>query len=206
MSESQLRQNILDEFEFDPSFNSGHIDVAVERDVVILTGHVISYAEKLAAIAATRRVKGVHAISEHIEVRYPFTKTADDQIAQRASDILDWNVLVPASSIEVQVEDGWLTLSGTVDWHYERAAAEDDVRKLAGVVGVTNNIVINNPLGDHSCIRAKTRIRARTPRGDRIQGHPRHREERQYGRSGRSASTPGTNVARFRTPRGRPPA
>lgn len=155
MSESQLRQTILDEFEFDPSFNSGHINVAVERDVVILTGYVISYAERLAAIAATRRVKGVHAISEHIEVRYPFTKTADDQIAQRASDILDWNVLVPASSIEVQVENGWLTLSGTVDWYYERAAAEDDVRKLAGVVGVTNNIVINNPLGDHSCIRAK---------------------------------------------------
>ncbi|KPG01247.1 BON domain-containing protein [Rhodopseudomonas palustris] len=154
MSESQLRQNILDEFEFDPSFNSGHINVAVEGDIVVLTGHVISYAEKLAAIAATRRVKGVHAISEHIEVRYPFTKTADDQIAQRASDILDWNVLVPANSIEVQVEDGWLTLSGNVDWHYERAAAEDDVRKLAGVVGVTNNIVISNPLGDHAGIRA----------------------------------------------------
>jgi osmotically-inducible protein OsmY len=155
MSESQLHQDILDEFEFDPSFNSGHIVVAVDNDVVILTGYVISYAEKLAAIAATRRVKGVHAISEHIEVRYPFTRTADDQIAQRASDILDWNILVPASSIEVQVEDGWLTLSGTVDWYYERTAAEDDVRKLAGVVGVTNNIVINNPLGDHSCIREK---------------------------------------------------
>ncbi|RJF75469.1 BON domain-containing protein [Rhodopseudomonas palustris] len=154
MSESQLRQSILDEFEFDPSFNSGHINVAVERDVVILTGYVISYAEKLAAIAATRRVKGVHAISEHIEVRYPFTKTADDRIAQRAVDILDWNVLVPASSIDVQVEDGWLTLSGRVDWHYERAAAEDDVRKLVGVVGVTNNIVINNPIDDHTQIRA----------------------------------------------------
>jgi osmotically-inducible protein OsmY len=155
MSEFQLRQSILDEFEFDPSFNSGHIKVAVENNVVVLTGYVISYAEKLAAIAATRRVKGVHAISEHIEVRNPFNRTADDQIAQRASDILDWNILVPANSVEVQVENGWLTLSGTVDWHYERAAAEDDVRKLAGVIGVTNDIVINNPLGDHSCIRSQ---------------------------------------------------
>ncbi|WP_031334854.1 BON domain-containing protein [Rhodopseudomonas sp. B29] len=155
MCESQLRQSILDEFEFDPSFNSGHIRVAVENDVVILTGHVISYAEKLAAIAATRRVKGVHAISEHIEVRNPFHNTDDDEIAQRAAAILDWNVLVPASCVEVQVENGWITLSGTVDWHYERAAAEDDVRKLAGVLGVTNNIVINNPLGDHTCIRTK---------------------------------------------------
>jgi len=155
MSESQLRQDILDEFEFDPSFNSGHINVAIEDGVVVLTGHVISYAEKLAAIAATRRVKGVHAISEQIDVRYPFERADDDQIAQRASDILDWNVLVPANAIEVQVENGWITLSGTVDWHYERAAAEDDVRKLAGVQGVTNNIVISNPSGDHSCIRAK---------------------------------------------------
>jgi osmotically-inducible protein OsmY len=63
--------------------------------------------------------------------------------------------MVPANAVEVQVQDGWLTLSGTVDWHYERAAAEDDVRKLAGVVGVTNNIVISNPLADHSCIRSK---------------------------------------------------
>ncbi|NVN88862.1 MAG: BON domain-containing protein [Rhodopseudomonas sp.] len=155
MSESQLRQDILDEYEFDPSFNSGHINVAIEDDVVILTGHVISYAEKLAAIAATRRVKGVHGISENIQVRYPFERASDDQIAQRASDILDWNILVPANAVEVQVENGWITLSGTVDWHYERTAAEDDVRKLAGVQGVTNNIVINNPFGDHSCIRAK---------------------------------------------------
>jgi osmotically-inducible protein OsmY len=155
MTASQLRQDILDEFEFDPSFNSGHIIVTVENDVVTLAGYVISYAEKLAAIAATRRVKGVHAISENIEVRYPFNKAADDQIAQRACDILDWNVLVPANAIEVTVEDGWLTLSGSVDWHYERAAAEEDVRKLAGIQGVTNNIVINNPLADSSCIRAK---------------------------------------------------
>ncbi|AVT75707.1 BON domain-containing protein [Rhodopseudomonas palustris] len=155
MSESQLRQNILDEFEFDPSFNSGHIKVAVEADRVILSGHVISYADKVAAIAATRRVKGVHAITDHLEVRSPFNRAADDQIAQRACDLLEWNVLVPSSSVDVQVENGWLTLSGTVDWHFERAAAEDDVRKLAGVMGVTNNIVINNPLADHSCIRDK---------------------------------------------------
>jgi hyperosmotically inducible protein len=155
MSESQLRQDILDEFEFDPSFNSGHLDVTVDQNVVALSGHVNSYAEKLAAIAATRRVKGVHAITEAIEVRYPFNKTADDQIAQRASDILDWNVLVPANAVEVLVQDGWITLSGSVDWHYERTAAEDDVRKLSGVQGVVNNIVINNPNVDTSSIRTK---------------------------------------------------
>jgi hyperosmotically inducible protein len=153
MTDCELRQHILDEFEFDPSFNSGHIEVTVRDNAVTLTGHVSNYAEKLAAIAATRRVKGVRALAEQVEVRYRFDRTADDQIAQRASDMLDWDVLVPANAVEVQVKDGWITLTGSVDWHYERTAAEDDVRKLAGVQGVTNLIVINSPQVDTSSIR-----------------------------------------------------
>ena len=78
MTDAQLRQDIVDELEFDPSFRGEHIGVAVDKNVVTLTGHVGSYAEKVAAIAAVRRVKGVHAIAENIEVRYPFqNKTAD---------------------------------------------------------------------------------------------------------------------------------
>ena len=143
MTDSQLRQDITDEFEFDPSFSGEHIGVAVDKNVVTLTGHVSSYAEKLAVIAAARRVKGVHAIAEEIDVRYPFqNKTADDQIAKRAIDILSWDVLVPPSGVEVLVQDGWVTLSGNVNWYYEKTAAEDDVRKLSGVRGVTNKIVI----------------------------------------------------------------
>ncbi|PYF02507.1 hyperosmotically inducible protein [Rhodopseudomonas faecalis] len=154
MTDSELRLHILDEFEFDPRFNSDHLKVSVQNKAVTLTGHVSSYAEKVAAIAAVRRVKGVRALSESIEVRYRFDRAADDQIAQRATDILDWNVLVPANAVEVHVKDGWITLTGTVDWHYERSAAEDDVRKLAGVQGVTNLIEINNPQVDTSSIRA----------------------------------------------------
>src|SRR5476651_2122982 len=106
MTDTQLRQYIIDEFEFDPSFDGEHVGVAVDKNVVTLSGHVNSYAEKLAAIAATRRVKGVHAIAENIEVRYPFQcKTADDQIAQRASDILNWDVIVPSNSVDVLVQD-----------------------------------------------------------------------------------------------------
>ena len=117
MTDSQLRQDIIDEFEFDPSFDAAHIGVAVDKNVVSLTGHVNSYAEKVAAIAAARRVKRVHAIAENIEVRYPFQhKTADDQIANRASDILNWDILVPKGAIDVLVQDGWVTLSGNVDW------------------------------------------------------------------------------------------
>src|SRR6478609_8165380 len=94
MSDAQLRQDIIDELEFDPSFDGEHIGVVVDKNVVSLSGHVNSYAEKVAAIAAAQRVKGVHAIAENIEVRDPFqNQTADDQIANRASDILNWDVL-----------------------------------------------------------------------------------------------------------------
>jgi hyperosmotically inducible protein len=157
MTDSQLRQDIIDEFEFDPTFDGEHIGVAVDKNVVSLTGHVTSYAQKVAAIAATRRVKGVHAIAENIEVRYPSqTKIADDQIAKRAMDILKWDVLVP-ETIDVLVQDGWITLSGTVNWYYEKTAAEDDVRKLSGVNGVTNSITIK-PHAEASNIKTKIEL------------------------------------------------
>ena len=156
MTDAQLRQNIIDELEFDPSFDGAHIGVAVDKNVVSLSGHVGSYAEKVAAIAAARRVKGVHAIAENIEVRYPNQKqTADDQIAKRAADILDWDVLVPKGSVDVLVQDGWVTLTGQVKWNYNKAAAEEDVRKLSGVHGVTNNIVIRHDNVDSSAVREK---------------------------------------------------
>jgi osmotically-inducible protein OsmY len=155
MTDSQLRQDIIDEFDFDPSFRGEHIGVAVDKNVVMLTGHVNSYAEKLAAVAAARRVKGVHAIAEEIEVRYFYQdKTADDQIAKRATDMLDWDVLVPDDTVDVLVHDGWVTLSGTVNWYYEKTAAEDDVRKLSGVRGVTNKITIK-PHVDPSNVKGK---------------------------------------------------
>jgi len=155
MTESQLRQDVIDELEFDPRFNGQHIGVAVDNNVVSLTGHVNGYAEKLAAIAAARRVKGVHAIAENIEVRYADQhKTADDQIAKRACDILNWDVMVPANRVDVLVQDGWVTLNGSVDWYFEKTAAEDDIRKLSGVRGVTNKIVVK-PLVDASNVKSK---------------------------------------------------
>jgi hyperosmotically inducible protein len=155
MADSQLRQDIIDELEFDPSFNGEHIGVVVDKNVVTLTGHVNSYAEKLAAIAAARRVKGVHAIAETIEVRHSYqNKTADDQIAKRASDILNWDVLVPTNAVDVLVQDGWVTLSGNANWYYEKISAEDDVRKLSGVRGVTNKIAIR-PLVDSTNVKSK---------------------------------------------------
>ena len=148
MTKIQLRHDIIDELEFDPSFDAAHIGVAVDEGMVGLSGHVKSYAEKVAAIAAAQRVKGVHAIAENIEVRCPFqSKTADDQIAKRASDVLSCDVLVPKGSINILVQDGWVTLSGDVDWYYQKTAAEDDVCKLSGVCGLTNKIAIRSGVG-----------------------------------------------------------
>lgn len=141
MNDQILRQDVLEEFEFDPSFDGTHIGVAVDNNIVTLTGHVESYAQKIAVIAAARRVKGVHGIAEEITVRYPSqAKTADDQIAKRALDILKWNSTVSPYTIDVVVQGGWVTLSGTVNWQFERHSAEDSVRKLTGVVGVSNMI------------------------------------------------------------------
>ena len=147
MDDNTLRQMVIDELEFEPSLDAAHIGVAAENGVVTLTGHVASYAERISAEEAVRRVRGVKAIAQEIEVRYPFAKkTADDQIAKRAVDILEWNASVPKNRIQIEVQKGWITLLGDVDWYYQKQAAEHAIRKLSGVVGVANNIAIKPPV------------------------------------------------------------
>ena len=147
ISDLELRQDVLDELEFEPSVNAAHIGVAANRGVVTLTGFVTNYAEKAAAERAARRVKGVKAIAEEIEVRLPSdTKRADDEIAARAVDILQWQVGFPADRIAVKVEKGIVTLTGEVDWQYQRTEAEHVVHKLTGVIGVANQIRVAAPV------------------------------------------------------------
>jgi len=143
MSNITLRQDIIDELEFEPSIDAAHIGVAVERGVVTLTGHVSTYAQKAAAEEVVRRVKGVKGIAQEIEVRLlGANKTADDEIAKRALDSLRWSTLVPRDAVQIKVQGGWVTLTGNVDWYYQRAAAEDAVSGLAGVKGFYNNIEV----------------------------------------------------------------
>lgn len=143
MTDKILRQTIIDELDFEPSIDGENIGVGVDNGVVTLTGHVASYAEKIAVERAVERVKGVKAIAENIEVRYPGHKqTADDEIAARAVAILGWNVQVPKDSVGVKVEKGWIELTGDVHWQYQRLAAEAAVRELSGVVGVSNLIQV----------------------------------------------------------------
>ena len=143
MNDSTLRQDIIDELDFEPSIDSAHIGVAVENGVVTLTGHVPTYAQKATVEDVVRHVKGVKGIAEEIEVR-PFGthKTADDEIAKRAVNTINWNTAVPSNAVQVKVQNGWLTLTGKVEWQYQKAAAAWAVRGLAGVVGLTNEIEV----------------------------------------------------------------
>ena len=143
MDDKELRARVINELDFEPSVEAAHIGVTVEKGIVTLTGHVSSYAEKLAAEAAVRRVRGVRGLAEEIEVLFAEDKkTADDEIAKRALDIIDWDATVPDRAVQVKVERGWVTLTGEVEWQYQRKAAEEDVCRLTGVKGVSNQIIL----------------------------------------------------------------
>lgn len=143
MNDNTLRQNIIDELEFEPSIDAANIGVAVDAGVATLTGHVPTYMQKASVESIVRRVKGVKGIAEEIEVR-PFSAnlTADDEIAKRAVNTIKWNTVVPDDAVNVQVEKGWITLRGTVEWQYQKEAAGDALRALSGVLGVTNRIEV----------------------------------------------------------------
>jgi osmotically-inducible protein OsmY len=165
----QLQQRVIEELEFEPSVNAAHIGVSVRDGVVTLSGHVGSYVEKFATERVARRTKGVKAIAQELEVRLPFEhKTADDEIAARAVRILNWDVAVPPGRISVKVEHGIVTLSGAVDWHYQRAEAEYDVRKLTGVRSVINDIMVV-PKAEVEDVRA--RIRAALERNAEVESN-----------------------------------
>lgn len=142
-TDHQLRQDVIEELAWDPCINDNEIGVEVKDGVVTLSGHLDSFAGKYAAERATQNVEGVRAIAVEIEVRLPGeSKRTDSDIASTAQRALDWNALIPKDRIKIIVEGGHLTLSGEVDWAYQRQAAENTVRNLMGVVGVHNQITV----------------------------------------------------------------
>jgi osmotically-inducible protein OsmY len=142
-TDSQLQRDVLDELQWEPRVAHASIGVAAMDGVITLSGFVGSYAEKLAAEQAARRVKGVRGLAEEIEVRLRSdAKTADPEIAKRIADMFEWSALIPRDRIEIKVEQGWVTLNGAVDGHFQRKAAGDLVSRITGVRGVSNQIVI----------------------------------------------------------------
>jgi osmotically-inducible protein OsmY len=143
MSDRDLQQDVLDELKWEPSVNAAHIGVTAEDGVVTLTGHVPSYAEKYAAEKAAKRVYGVKAVADELDVKLPGShKRTDEDIAAACVSAIKYNYSVPPDKIKVVVNDGWVTLEGQVEWQYQKDAAMDAVRYLTGVRGVANKITV----------------------------------------------------------------
>ena len=144
-TDAELQQDVMNELKWEPSIKAAKIGVAVKDGVVTLSGYVDTYGEKWAAHRTAVRVFGVKAVVEELKVRLPDPfQRPDEDIAQAAANALQWNVWLThmIDRIEVVVENGWVTLSGDVDWRYQKDAAGDTVRNLIGVRGLSNDIAI----------------------------------------------------------------
>lgn len=146
-TDSQLQQDVMAELKWEPAVHAEHIGVEVKNGVVTLAGEVGSYTEKLNAERATQRVSGVKALAVEMKIKLTsFGKRSDADIAESAKNILGWTSSLPADTVKVMVEGGWLTLSGDVEWQFQRQDAADSVRYLSGVTGVSNQIAIKPSL------------------------------------------------------------
>jgi osmotically-inducible protein OsmY len=157
-TDKELKQDVLDELEWEPSVNAAHIGVTAKEGVIALSGHVPSFAEKYAAERAAKRVYGVKAVAEELEVKLPSSRIiSDEDIAAACVKAFEFDYAVPDDQIKVVVSQAWVTLEGVADWQYQKDAADRAVRFLNGVKGVTNNIKLKPHV---SATDVKTKIEA----------------------------------------------
>jgi len=140
-ADGQLRDAVIRQLEWDPQITSQDIGVAISDSVVTLTGFVHSYAEKYAAEQAAKSVYGVRVVANEIEVQPRMART-DPEIARDVAQVVRLDVTLPGDGIRATVQDGFVTLEGTVEWHYQRARVEAVARNIPGVRGVINHIAI----------------------------------------------------------------
>jgi osmotically-inducible protein OsmY len=142
-TDTQLKKDVQAELEWDASVNAANVGVAVKDGVVTLTGHLDTFAEKYQIERAASRVSGVRALAVELDVKLAANHVrSDSEIAQAVESALQWHALIPADRIRFKVEKGWVTLSGEVDWDFQRRNTEKAVRTLVGVTGVTNIITL----------------------------------------------------------------
>ena len=141
MTDKDLKQHVQSALDWEPSLDATDIGVSVDEGVVTLRGNVGSYVEKLTAERVVLRVYGAKAVANDLTVHLPsgYERT-DTEIAQAAVSALRWNTLVPKDRVTITVANGWIALTGTLDWQYQKDAALRAVRDLTGVKGATNNI------------------------------------------------------------------
>ena len=146
-TDSQLQQDVMAELQWEPAVHAAQIGVEVKNGVVTLAGEVSSYVEKWNAERAAQRVHGVKALAVEMKVKLSqLGQRSDADIAESAKNVLSWASSLPADAVKVLVEGGWLTLSGDVEWQYQRQDAADSVRHLVGVTGISNQIAIKPAL------------------------------------------------------------
>ena len=144
-TDTQLQHDVLEELKWEPSVNVAHIGVSARDGVVSLTGHVPSYGEKYAAEKAAKRVYGVQAVADELDVKLPgSSKRTDEDIAGTCVRALKDNYSVPDEKIKVVVSSGEVTLEGEVEWDYQRQAATNALRYVTGATRVTNNIRVKS--------------------------------------------------------------
>jgi osmotically-inducible protein OsmY len=142
-TDTELQRDVLNELKWEPSVDAAHIGVSVNDGIVTLSGHVSSYAEKYAAEKAAKRVYGVKAVANELDVKLPgSSQRTDEDIAAACVNALKTNVSVPHEKIKVTVSKGWVKLEGEVEWQFQKVAAERAVRDLTGVIGVINLITV----------------------------------------------------------------
>jgi osmotically-inducible protein OsmY len=142
-----LQRDVLEELDWDPEVEASDVGIEVDDGIVTLTGTVEHYATKLAAERATFRVDGVRAVANDIQVRLPgSTERSDTDLAATAANVIEHNTTIPVGAIDIRVANHWVTLLGTVDWDYQRRAAEKAVKRIRGVAGVLNSIVVKQPV------------------------------------------------------------
>ena len=155
-TDKELQRDVLDELVYEPCVDASKIGVIAHNGIVTLSGTVASYAEQHAATHAAERVAGVQAVANETKVELPSMHQRDDaDIAQAVLNALKWHVWVPQETIKVKVEQGWVTLEGTVNSKFQRTSAEDAVRYLTGVKGVINLTTVNQAAINTSEVKTK---------------------------------------------------
>jgi osmotically-inducible protein OsmY len=157
-SDNQIRDDVIDELQWDPQISEPEaIGVAVQDGAVTLTGHVSTYAEKLAAARAATRVYGVKAVANDLKVKLSGSPRDDTDIARAIAHVLEWNVQIPEGRVRARVENGWVTLEGEVDYEFQRHEVERMVRNVRGVIGVANSIMVRPAASpDKPAVRPET--------------------------------------------------
>jgi osmotically-inducible protein OsmY len=166
MTDRQIQEDVQQALDWEPSIDTADIGVTVDKGVVTLHGDIKSFAEKAAAERVALGVYGVKAVANDLVVQLGADrKRTDSEIAQAIVSALRWSASVPHDQVEVAVTNGWVKLSGKVDWDYQRSAAARIVRDLTGVVGVSNAITLEPHV---SATDVKSKIEAALKRSAEI--------------------------------------